>query len=623
MNSPTLPHLPLVPLLAALLSAAPAAAVKSAAAGDAGDNAAAIVRVPLPAGGAFYFAIRDRLLFLSTNRGELLRALDAKSTGNALSRADEFRVMRAKLPPTAATRAYVYLSDPFIRRLTSPAVKIGQLRRANTAAVLARLSALALLHRRDTGTDPASIADLKNAGYLDADAPLEDEFSLAPGCVAVSNKWGRLAALTTLEANPATTGTAQEIRAYSRYRNNYASFWRQYFDPIAIRLDVERGRRNANRISLETYILPLLDNSLYNALAATLNAAGPPRAIMPEFATQPVATLAFSLPAADTRGQGAQLLREITQFDHWETLNRHLTGEAVIAVGDAAPVIQMWFPGLTRFSEATGLGRRDPAEFLIAPVVAALLTRPCDLALRVKRGSTGIVQDLLRSLESRNVFDWLRLEVGEYSPKQLLLTFTLAGAARFELGVSLEGEWLHFSNHPWNPNPIRGTARSDSGWLRPAGTGAAARGAHAALELVPSQIRAGQEQAFTAANLARRNSLYADAAALAPWIFAYGCSPDEAVRLRRAALGESPTLPADATLQLVPATGGKKPAEKTDSSARLTLTSHGSWLHQRNTPVKYDYSDPGFFGGIHSALLWLRFEDTGLRTRLELQTTGR
>ncbi|MDR3228739.1 MAG: hypothetical protein LBT53_04935, partial [Puniceicoccales bacterium] len=175
--------------------------------------------VPLPNGETFWFAARDGLLFLSTHGDELTRTLARKTP---LARTDEFRVMSAKLPQTSDTRAYVYFSDAFIRRLTGPEVKIGQFRRANTRAILTRLTALAMLHRRDQGTEPASIADLKRKGYLDTDAPLEDEFSLRPGCIAVSNKWGTLARLKTLLENPATTVTTDEVRAYERYRDNYA-----------------------------------------------------------------------------------------------------------------------------------------------------------------------------------------------------------------------------------------------------------------------------------------------------------------------------------------------------------------------------------------------------------------
>ena len=42
----------------------------------------------------------------------------------ALGRSAEFRYMLTEMPVRAETRALVYLSDPFIRRMVGPAVKI-------------------------------------------------------------------------------------------------------------------------------------------------------------------------------------------------------------------------------------------------------------------------------------------------------------------------------------------------------------------------------------------------------------------------------------------------------------------------------------------------------------------
>src|SRR2546428_8367618 len=46
----------------------------------------------------------------------------------------ELRYLLTELPLTKDTRTFVYMSDPFIRRMVGPAVKIAQLRRMRARA---------------------------------------------------------------------------------------------------------------------------------------------------------------------------------------------------------------------------------------------------------------------------------------------------------------------------------------------------------------------------------------------------------------------------------------------------------------------------------------------------------
>jgi hypothetical protein len=55
--------------------------------------------------------------------------------------------------------------------------------------------------------------------------------------------------------------TAQEEREYNDFRGEYLNLWRRYFDPVGMRCAL-RDRR----VRLETYILPLIRSSQYNAL---------------------------------------------------------------------------------------------------------------------------------------------------------------------------------------------------------------------------------------------------------------------------------------------------------------------------------------------------------------------
>ena len=69
-----------------------------------------------------------------------------------------------------------------------------------------------------------------------------------------------------LGAAPVETVTAAEAEAYRTYVDEYSRYWRQYFDPIALRLD----DAPAGELELSTFILPLLDSELYDRVREVL-----------------------------------------------------------------------------------------------------------------------------------------------------------------------------------------------------------------------------------------------------------------------------------------------------------------------------------------------------------------
>ena len=59
--------------------------------------------------------------------------------------------------------------------------------------------------------------------------------------------------------------TAPEADVYNRFRLEYLGLWRQFFDPIGMRVALKDGQ-----VKLDTYILPLIQNT------ATTSCAGSP-----------------------------------------------------------------------------------------------------------------------------------------------------------------------------------------------------------------------------------------------------------------------------------------------------------------------------------------------------------
>ncbi|MEO2029137.1 MAG: hypothetical protein ABGZ23_24945 [Fuerstiella sp.] len=64
---------------------------------------------------------------------------------------------------------------------------------------------------------------------------------------------------------PESKVTVAEAQAYKTFVGEYSQYWRTFFDPIAIRV-----LATDDRYRLETIVLPLINNSLYQSLAMAL-----------------------------------------------------------------------------------------------------------------------------------------------------------------------------------------------------------------------------------------------------------------------------------------------------------------------------------------------------------------
>ena len=160
---------------------------------------------------------------------------------------------------------FVFLSDPFIRQLVGPASKIKQRRRIEALTSLAMVTNAALFHAWETGDLPADHAALMKATRL-----AKEEIAVPEGKgvqwdgqrkTAVSDAYNTLHFATPLIELPIDKVTRTEASEYEQFRRQYLGLWRQYFDPVGIRLQL-----TDSRIRLETYILPLVATSQYNFL---------------------------------------------------------------------------------------------------------------------------------------------------------------------------------------------------------------------------------------------------------------------------------------------------------------------------------------------------------------------
>src|SRR5207245_11378091 len=75
---------------------------------------------------------------------------------------------------------------------------------------------------------------------------------------------------------PLTQVDGEEADEYKAFLQEYNQFWRTFFDPIALRLQM-----TPQRYRLETIVLPLIDNSIYTGLAHTLGGDAEPLDALP------------------------------------------------------------------------------------------------------------------------------------------------------------------------------------------------------------------------------------------------------------------------------------------------------------------------------------------------------
>lgn len=169
----------------------------------------------------------------------------------ALATLPEFQWFRTRYPlGDPEESGFLVLSDATIRRWGSARWRIGASRRTRAAAHLleARAAAASLMLHGSSGGGPGA-ARVAPAWI--------GQVSHGPGGVR-SSTYGTPEFLTPIAELSLDTATKDEAAAYERFRVSYERDWRTFFDPIAIRIDVQ-----PERVALDTTVRPLIGNSEY------------------------------------------------------------------------------------------------------------------------------------------------------------------------------------------------------------------------------------------------------------------------------------------------------------------------------------------------------------------------
>ncbi|HEX8188606.1 MAG TPA: hypothetical protein VF586_09655, partial [Pyrinomonadaceae bacterium] len=197
----------------------------------------------------------------------------------------EFAYMRTLMPPGDAREdGFVYLSDPFVRRLVGPVVKLTERRRLLCYNHLRMIGHAALLFRTERGREPKSLEELRDSGAAPVlfgegalSCPDGGRYSLSADAAAgVCSHHGHALRLTPNIEAPVAEVSGDEADEYRAFVEEYNRYWRTFFDPIAFRLKVA-----PEELRVETVILPLIDNTAYTALASALGGAAEPLDALP------------------------------------------------------------------------------------------------------------------------------------------------------------------------------------------------------------------------------------------------------------------------------------------------------------------------------------------------------
>ncbi|MBI3861371.1 MAG: hypothetical protein HY290_05705 [Planctomycetia bacterium] len=221
--------------------------------------------------------------------GRVLAAIHGKEAGGRpvkrLGDSSEFAYIRTLMPRGAKEEdGFLYLSDPFIRRIVGPELKLTERRRVLCYNHLRMIGHASLMHRGETGKVPESLEALDQSrcspglfGAYELVCPDGGKYSLsADGTAGVCSHHGHSHELVPCCEHPVAKVNGEEADEYKAFLEEYNGYWRTFFDPIAVRIKVA-----PEQYRLETIILPLIDNSIYTGLATALGGDPEPLDALP------------------------------------------------------------------------------------------------------------------------------------------------------------------------------------------------------------------------------------------------------------------------------------------------------------------------------------------------------
>lgn len=534
-----------------------------------------------------YWQQMDDVLVISTHKQELDHVLATANTPKSLGASHEFRYMLTQLPVSDDTLMLAYFSDPFIRRLVGPSVKIAQLRRLKAKTEMEAVAAGQWLYQHDHGHAPTSLGELYNHEYAPRPRQATDLRldTTDPNAIPISKRFGPLPRMRTLNELDIKRVAPSERNAYKTYLENYNRYWRRFFDPIAIRFD----KHDDTDFTLETFILPLIDNSLYNQLGDMVERAesGVPLSV-PVLDPAPVATLSFNLADDAWIDLVEDVLDSFANMIGWEaSVFDDLGPDLHIAISDADPIL-----GIGSGELGSLFGAVDGNEMFGIGIILSTLTRPVTFVARLQneKRMLELLQTAPSSFNLANGFldfDSTFYRLGDQN--RWILELSLEGAVKVRFGLDVQAGFLLVSNLPLSQRPrITGERAAPLNGVQ--------------LTLQPGASLLERASLFTSAMASQRRAASAGMTTLS-MLSTLGKSPEEAADALRHTFGFTPVHPPGGEFIL--------------KDGRVESTVFGNLRSQRQPdPSQASESTFGILRAIESLRVSTQFEQDGLRAKV-------
>ncbi len=218
------------------------------------------------------FVVRDGDVVIFSNSHRAIRKMVETRIGvfPALSNALDYRYSTTLLPPSKEKGSgYFFASEAFLRRQTSPAMKISEKRRLQCFNNLVMLNNASLFYRLEYGRSPESLSELVDKKFVDASklvCPHGGVYAFDAdrdtGTCSLHNRIRYLTPNAELEVLKVSNDERNE---YNRYKERYGTFWKSVFDPIALRIHTEPD------LALELLVLPFANGKIYRDLRKALD----------------------------------------------------------------------------------------------------------------------------------------------------------------------------------------------------------------------------------------------------------------------------------------------------------------------------------------------------------------
>lgn len=195
------------------------------------------------------------MVIVSNSRVQLERVLSVSQPGHpAIDSLDEYRFFRSRYKRgTDDEVALLVLPDGAIRKWVGPQWRIAESRRIRAAAALGELQ---------LKYAPAILKGSAAEEALDKTESASSLGALHVGAGGVrSEMYNTTEFLTPIIELNVEKVSPRERDAYARFRDSYQSYWKRYFDPIAVEV-----RQGPGRLSLDATVMPLIAATDYNFL---------------------------------------------------------------------------------------------------------------------------------------------------------------------------------------------------------------------------------------------------------------------------------------------------------------------------------------------------------------------